>query len=66
MELALPFLDRDLVGFLMAVPGEYTSFGGVPRAILREAMRGVIPDTVVERRWKRTSAIGLWKLWTRT
>jgi asparagine synthase (glutamine-hydrolysing) len=52
MELAMPFLDRDLVGFLMAIPGEYLSFDGVPRAILREAMRATIPDIVADRRWK--------------
>ena len=49
---AFPFLDRDLIAFLMMVPGELHSRGGVPRALLREAMRGVLPDAVRERTGK--------------
>ena len=52
LDAAFPFLDRDLLQFLMAVPGEHQNHGGVPRALLREAMRGVLPDAVRERRWK--------------
>jgi asparagine synthase (glutamine-hydrolysing) len=49
---AFPFLDRDLIAFLMMIPGEIHSRGGVPRALLREAMRGILPDTIRERTWK--------------
>ncbi|MFI5280418.1 MAG: asparagine synthetase B family protein [Gemmatimonadales bacterium] len=49
---AFPFLDRDLVAFLMMIPGEVHSQGGVPRALLREAMRGILPDAIRERTWK--------------
>ncbi len=49
---AFPFLDRDLVSLLVATPGTMQNFGGVPRAILREAMRGVLPDAVRARTWK--------------
>jgi asparagine synthase (glutamine-hydrolysing) len=52
LDLALPFLDRDLVSFLMAIPGEQLSYEGVPRAILRRGLRGVLPEAVARRRWK--------------
>lgn len=46
LELAVPMLDRDLVAWLLAVPGDVQAWQGVPRRLLREAMRGVVPDTV--------------------
>ena len=52
LELAFPYADRDVISYLMAIPGEMQSYDGVPRAILREAMRGVIPESVRGRRWK--------------
>jgi len=52
LDAAFPFLDRDLLAFLMAVPGEMQNRNGVPRALLREAMRGVLPDTLRARTWK--------------
>ena len=52
LELSWPYADRDLLAYLMAIPGEMQSHDGVPRAILREAMRDVIPDSVRVRRWK--------------
>jgi asparagine synthase (glutamine-hydrolysing) len=47
-----PFLDRDLISFVMRIPGETCSRNGVPRALLRRAMRGVLPNAIVERRGK--------------
>ena len=52
LELAWPFMDRDVVSFLYAIPGEIASHGGVHRALLRHAMAGVIPPAVAGRRWK--------------
>jgi asparagine synthase (glutamine-hydrolysing) len=52
LEASLPFLDRDLLAFLIAIPGEAQNRNGVPRAILREAMRGVLPESVRTRRGK--------------
>lgn len=43
---AFPFLDRDLIALLMAMPGTMQNRGGVPRAVLREGLRGVLPDAV--------------------
>ncbi len=52
LEMAFPFLDRDLVAFLMGIPGEMRTWKGVPKALLREAMRGMLPSPIVERRSK--------------
>jgi asparagine synthase (glutamine-hydrolysing) len=52
IEMVFPYLDRDLIEFLMAIPGENLSHGGVHRAILRTSMGNVLPRSVAERRWK--------------
>jgi hypothetical protein len=49
---AFPFLDTDLVGYLMGVPGSAVMDSGVPKAILRRAMRDLLPGTVRNRRDK--------------
>jgi asparagine synthase (glutamine-hydrolysing) len=52
LEHAFPFLDRDLLSFLMSLPGEAQTWGGVPKALLREAMTGIVPITIRKRTWK--------------
>jgi asparagine synthase (glutamine-hydrolysing) len=52
IEMLFPFLDRDLIGFLMSVPGDVLAQDGVHRRILRDGMRPLIPDSVADRRWK--------------
>jgi asparagine synthase (glutamine-hydrolysing) len=52
LEIAFPFLDRDLLSFLLAIPGEVQTWKGVPKALLREALRGVLPDAIAQRRTK--------------
>lgn len=52
LDMAFPFLDRDLIEFVMSVPGELLSRNGVPKALLREALRGIVPDQVLRRTWK--------------
>lgn len=47
-----PFLDRDLVAFVLAVPGAILVRGGVPKALLREAVRGIVPEAIRARRTK--------------
>ena len=51
LEHATPFLDRRLIALLMAIPGDVQNHDGVPRALLRDAMRGTAPDVVLARRW---------------
>ncbi len=52
LEIAFPFLDKDMISFLMAIPGDIQTWKGVPKAILREALLGVLPEAISERRWK--------------
>jgi asparagine synthase (glutamine-hydrolysing) len=52
LEMAFPFLDRDLIAFLMAIPGDVQHRNGVPKAILREAVQGVVPHAITGRTWK--------------
>jgi asparagine synthase (glutamine-hydrolysing) len=52
LDIAFPFLDRDLIGFVMAIPGEVHARDGIPRVLLREAMRDVLPDSIRARTWK--------------
>ena len=52
VEMTYPFLDRDLLSFLMVVPGEVLTWNGVPKALLRAAMVDVLPEAIVHRRWK--------------
>jgi asparagine synthase (glutamine-hydrolysing) len=59
LDAAFPFLDRDLLQFLMAAPGEEVTKDGAPRGLAREAMRGLLPEPVRTRTWKAnfTSAV---------
>ncbi|MBI3454387.1 MAG: hypothetical protein HY002_01180 [Candidatus Rokubacteria bacterium] len=52
LEMTFPFLDRDLLAFLMAIPGEMQTWQGVPKALLREALPGVLPEAIRRRTWK--------------
>lgn len=49
LEMAFPFLDRDLLAFLMSIPGEVLNWEGVPKALLREAMGDVLPEPIYAR-----------------
>jgi asparagine synthase (glutamine-hydrolysing) len=52
LDVSFPFIDRDVVSFLMSIPGDEIAAGGVPRAIVRSGLRSVLPSSVRERRWK--------------
>jgi asparagine synthase (glutamine-hydrolysing) len=41
-----PFADEELAQFLSRVPARLFFHGGLTRGLLREAMRGLVPDTV--------------------
>jgi hypothetical protein len=56
IESVTPFLDRDVIAFLMSIPGEMQTHNGVPRALLRDAMRGIVPDAILRRRWRASPA----------
>jgi asparagine synthase (glutamine-hydrolysing) len=46
MDAAFPFFDRDLIAFLMAIPGEFQGRRGVPKGLMREALASVLPETI--------------------
>jgi asparagine synthase (glutamine-hydrolysing) len=52
LEISFPYMDCDLIQFLMGMPGDMQSHAGVPRALVREAMRGVVPERIACRRDK--------------
>src|SRR5205823_4919139 len=52
LEMAFPFLDRDVIQFMMSVPGAVVNQDGVPKAILRRAERGMVPDRILGRKTK--------------
>jgi asparagine synthase (glutamine-hydrolysing) len=52
MDAAFPFLDRDLIAYLIALPGELQTHRGIPKAVLRQAMKGVLPEAIASRRSK--------------
>jgi asparagine synthase (glutamine-hydrolysing) len=52
LEMTFPFLDRDLLSFLLGIPGEMQTWNGVPKALLRAGLRDVLPEAIALRRWK--------------
>lgn len=46
IEARVPFLDRSLIEFAMALPGEEKLAGGGTKGLMREAVVGLIPETV--------------------
>ncbi len=49
IELRHPLLDRELVEFALALPPDQISRRGVTRFILRQALQGLLPETIRER-----------------
>jgi hypothetical protein len=47
-----PFLDRDLVAFVMSVPGDIVTPDGRVRGLHRDALKGTLPELIVDRRGK--------------
>jgi asparagine synthase (glutamine-hydrolysing) len=52
MESRLPFLDQELVDWVLRLPSSALVDRGWSRAILREGLRGVLTEKVRIRRWK--------------
>ena len=52
LDIAFPYLDAELLQFLMSIPGDIQSHDGVPRGLMRAAMRRIVPDVVTDRRTK--------------
>lgn len=51
-ETRYPFLDRNLLEFLYAVPREQLVRPGQRRSLMRRALQGIVPDEILTRRRK--------------
>jgi asparagine synthase (glutamine-hydrolysing) len=51
-EKRYPYLDRDLLEFLYAIPREQLLRPGYRRSLLRRAMRNIVPAAILDRRRK--------------
>jgi len=49
LEGRVPFLDHKLVELVLSIPAEAKTRGHAPKALLKRAVRGVIPDEVIDR-----------------
>lgn len=52
IEARVPFLDHRLVEFSLALGNDHKIVGGDTKRVLRRAMRGILPDSVRQRRDK--------------
>jgi len=53
IESRVPFLSPKLAQFMLSLPEEYlVAADGTPKAIFRKAMRGIVPDPILDRRDK--------------
>ena len=47
-----PFLDRELFEFAGSIPPRHLVQRGMAKAVLRDAMRGIVPERIIENRRK--------------
>ena len=50
LEVRVPFCDARLVEYAYNLPFEIKTLGGREKGLLREAFRGILPDSIVERK----------------
>jgi asparagine synthase (glutamine-hydrolysing) len=55
-EMRYPYLDRDLLEFLFAVPPHQLLRPGQRRSLMRRALRGIVPEEILDRRRKAAVA----------
>jgi asparagine synthase (glutamine-hydrolysing) len=62
IESRVPFLDYRLVDFSMTIPSFYKVKNGVLKSIFREALRGTVPDLILNNKMKRgyPTPISIW------
>ncbi len=61
-EVRLPFLDHRLVELSLSLPSEMLFHDGRSKRVLRDAMRGVVPTEILERRDK-VGFMSPWAQW---
>ncbi|MBE5936361.1 MAG: asparagine synthase (glutamine-hydrolyzing) [Lachnospiraceae bacterium] len=52
LEVRVPFCDYRIAEYMYSVPWEYKNYKGVEKGLLREAMRGLLPNEVL---WRKKS-----------
>lgn len=52
IENRAPFLDRELFKFAHSIPVKHLVRNGAAKAVLREAMRGIVPDPILDNKRK--------------
>jgi asparagine synthase (glutamine-hydrolysing) len=52
MENRSPFLDRKLFEFAYSIPSPFLIQKGLAKSVLRDAMRGIVPDTILDNKRK--------------
>ena len=50
LECRVPFLDHKFVELAMSIPTEKKTAGNVSKAVLKNAVRGIIPDVLIDRK----------------
>ena len=50
IEARVPYLDHKLVEFTMNIPTSLKIKDGIPKYIMKEAVRGLIPDEIIDRK----------------
>lgn len=61
LEGRVPFLDHKLVELAMSIPGAVKTRDGILKYVLKKAVRGVIPDELIDRRKQGfTVPVGEW------
>lgn len=50
LEARVPFLDHRFVELALGIPTAAKLRGGIPKSLLKKAVRGVIPDDIIDRR----------------
>ncbi|PLK46305.1 asparagine synthase-related protein [Emticicia sp. TH156] len=49
IESAVPYLDKSILEFLMDIPLPFFVKGGIPRSLIRNIMKGNVPDEITRR-----------------
>ena len=55
-EVRYPFLDQDLVEFVLSLPAGQLLRPGERRSLMRRSLRGIVPQDILERRTKQLAA----------
>ncbi|MCB1773740.1 MAG: asparagine synthase (glutamine-hydrolyzing) [Gammaproteobacteria bacterium] len=50
LEARVPFLDHEFVSLVLSLPPADRMRGGVPKGLLKQAVRGIVPDQLIDRK----------------